>query len=127
MGSASRRSLERVAIHSRSSELLGSRPAARRGAAGQVQSSLAASIIATTTALRLTRFTISWGLRSCLRQQPGRERNADIPSELQDCGRTGSSMRIQIRLRPILVWAIGLMVAGAIAWWIAMRFLVLTD
>jgi len=36
-------------------------------------------------------------------------------------------MRIQIRLRPILVWAIGLMVAGAIAWWIAMRFLVLAD
>ena len=74
-----------------------------------------------------SRFTISGCLRSCLRQQPGRERNADIPSELQDCGRTGSSMRIQIRLRPILVWAIGLMVAGAIAWWIAMRFLVLTD
>jgi len=36
-------------------------------------------------------------------------------------------MRIQIRLRPILAWAIGLMVMGAIAWWIAMRFLVLTD
>ena len=36
-------------------------------------------------------------------------------------------MKIQIRLRPILVWATGLLVAGAIAWWVAMRFLVLTD
>ncbi len=36
-------------------------------------------------------------------------------------------MKIQIRLRPVLAWAISLMVAGAIAWWIAMRFLVLTD
>jgi len=54
-------------------------------------------------------------------------RNADIPSELQDCRRTASSMKIQIRLRPILAWAIGLMVAGAIAWWVAIRFLVLTD
>ena len=36
-------------------------------------------------------------------------------------------MKIQIRLRPILVWTIGLMVAGAIAWWIGMRLLVLTD
>lgn len=72
-----------------------------------------------------SRFTISGCLRSCLRQQPGRERNADIPSELQE--RIASPMKIQIRLRPILAWAIGLMVAGAIAWWIAMRFLVLTD
>jgi hypothetical protein len=33
-------------------------------------------------------------------------------------------MKIQIRLRPILVWTIGLMVAGAIAWWVA---ILLTD
>jgi len=36
-------------------------------------------------------------------------------------------MKIQIQLRPIVAWAIGLMVAGAIAWWIGMRLLVLTD
>jgi hypothetical protein len=36
-------------------------------------------------------------------------------------------MKIQIRLRPVLAWAIGLMVVGSIAWWIAMRFLVLID
>jgi hypothetical protein len=32
-----------------------------------------------------------------------------------------------VRLGLILACAIGLMAAGAIAWWIAMRFLVLTD